>query len=246
MDKLIVFTIFLISQLGFSISCRPNSNKMEEIAQKDSIPRPPIVSPKGILMNFGGGEIPVYAWAEYIGSLKCDNSIFPHIIGVKYYYPTSGKTDIMFYENMQYRKGLSKFKIDSSTILPSYSSSKLLFKFRSDTIVFFPVLEDSSLTETYKGLKYSRINTVKNSFENVFEYSGDVAISIVLEKGDYFVRFNRKNEDIFKYKMCPQCDGTLGKISFLNKTNGNIYFIEKNCYIEPVDRKKVLSEAYWK
>jgi len=246
MSKLIVFPLFFISQLGFVFSCGLNSNKMEEITQIDSIPRPPNISPKGILMNFGGGEIPVYAWAEYIGPLKYGAKIFPHIIGVRYYYQKSGDTDIVFYENLEYRNKLLRINLDSSAILPSYSISKLLLKHDNDTLYFFPVLEDSSLAETYKGVNYVRINSVKRSNENLLNYSGDISISIVFEKSNYLVRFNRRNNNFFKYKIGPQCEGPLSKISFLDKTDGNIYFLEKNCYLEPIDREEVLNEAYWK
>ena len=78
----------------------------------------------------------------------------------------------------------------------------------------------------------------------VLRYNGGEGISIISKNNLYEIRFNRRNDAVFEYKMCAQCNGNLGEVSFLDKSNGRIYLVERDCYLEPLDRDKFFRDAY--
>jgi hypothetical protein len=241
MDKLSIATLSLLLQFAFlNAFCRYFPKEKDTHIQADSIPRPAGVSPKAVFMNFGGDEVPVHAWVEYIGGYKQGRKKLSHLVGIRYYYSFSGKSDTVFYENLDYRGNILKIEIDSSIILPSYSTADLILNYNRDTIIFFPVLEDPSLESVYKNVRYVCLPSVSTNQDGVLVYNDYIGLSIDRTGNQYKVRFNRSNDEIFEYNICSQCKETTRKVSFVDKTDGKIYFIERECYLEPFDKDKVL------
>lgn len=241
MDKLSVAVLSLMMHFAFlNANCRCSPKKTDARIQTNSIPRPAGISPKAVFMNFGGDEIPVHAWAEYVGVYAQGKKKLSHLVGIRYYYSISGESDTVFYENLDYRNKMLKINIDSCTILPSYSTADLKFHYNSDTIIFFPVLEDTSLESIYKGIRYIRSSCVTKNQDGVLVYKGDISLSIDEDNSLYFVRFNRRNDEPFDYKLCSRCKETKGKVSFVDKTDGKIYLMERECYLEPLYKDNVL------
>jgi hypothetical protein len=229
MDKLSVVALSIMMHFAFiNAICRCSPKETDARIQTDSIPRPAGISPKAVFMSFGGDEIPVHVWAEYVGVYKQGKKKLSHLIGVRYYYSISGRSDTVFFENLGYRNNMLKINIDSSTILPSYSTAYLKFHYNSDTIIFFPVLEDTSLESIYKGVKYVRSSCVAKNQDGVLVYKGDIGLSIGGENSLYTVRFNRRNDEVFEYKLCSQCKETIGKAhywTFLKKGGESPIFV---------------------
>lgn len=208
---------------------------------QDSLKRPASVSNQATLINLGSEDLPVYQWVEYSGKLNYDNKVYPHIYGFKYFDAQGKLIHTQYYENMEVRSGEKEFDASSSKILPFPGDATIQVSNSKDSLLFFYVLESDEFKSEYEGVDFIRMPAVyfETRYDNGFMSDEQVRFNLRTEKNLYIVTF--LSDDVFKipFKLCSTCKVKPTKISFLNEEEGRIYFIEKDCYLEPVNSEDI-------
>lgn len=229
--------------MNFFLSfCKPPSSKgINDVPFDIRQGRPSDVSEKAALMEVGGEELPIYCWADPIGFFNKNDHSYSHIIGLRFKYIKSNKTDTVYYENMEVRNKKIKISMQEMEMLPSHSRSVIHIKNDNDTLTFFPVLEDETLKGVFNNITYKYLPVVNyNANISKLIYNGYVSINIDNLNNLYQVRLLRKNSVVFQYKLCKECLDHSLDLSFMDITDGKIYLINQDCYLEPLDRKALL------
>lgn len=232
------FYLFIFAMLN--IHC--TGSTMDQ--NQDSIPKPNFLSNRAVILNFGGGEMPIYVWADASNYFENDSINYAHIIGIKYYYVSSGIIDTVYYENLKLRSGHVKINLSGIKILSTVSDAGLTISFNNDTLHLFRATQFNGLESLYEGKSYVRVPVVNSVSPIGLIYNGD--ISLYMENMDdtyclvYVYKSGEKLSTI-KYRKYNACIVKKNaQVSFLDKTNGRIYFIEKECYIDPLDKASAL------
>jgi hypothetical protein len=241
--KIVLFCL-IVYYFGCNIEKKEVEQTVEKIEQ-DSIIRPDNVSNDAWLVNMGFVDKPIFAWVEYVGNYTDNRKIYPHIYQFRYLYHDDKSIDTLNYE---WNKGryvnikleLNNFKGYSFKLFPGDATIQL--KNEENELFLFNVIENHKFDNVFRGISYFRIPTVKiDSIYPEYGLSTDYETRINLEqteKGAYTVNLiDDKGIRAFMYKMNEDCRVTPTKISYLNKENGHIYYIEKDCYLELVDKK---------
>ncbi|WP_338813083.1 hypothetical protein V9L05_17240 [Bernardetia sp. Wsw4-3y2] len=136
----------------------------------------------------------------------------------------------MYYENMQSRKG-KVFDLKNSQISLYPGNTTLQIITEKDTLLFFSVLELKELRNWRDSLEYLRIPSIYYNEDSLLVAGEDIRLHISeKQKRDYIVYIDY--EHIIPYRLCSDCKSLPTEISFFNRENGNIYFIERSCYLE--------------
>ena len=213
-----------------------NSHQQTEASglKTDTIKRPAYVSKRATLINFGGDELPVFVWAEYIGPLIKNGRRYSHIHGVKFYYIKARKVDTVYYENLELRKAKREFDFANCKVLDYPGGTIVGLASDNDSITLFHVLETDEFKREHKGVEFKNIPTI--SINKYNEYSTDIDMEFSIKKikeGGYLLILNDGSK--IPYKLCQTCNEQPEIFSFLNREDGKIYFINRDCYLELVN-----------
>lgn len=232
----IIFTLILLVSLT---SCSGQTKEKLSTINNDSIMKKQEISkiPKDAFqMNINFDDNPVWVWAKYNHNLNLNDVTFEHIYGINYW-DKKGDVRTLYYEKDREMK--MKDSIDfSNNILKFYPGDKTLqlISKEADTLLLFNVLENKTLSGSFKGKEYQRIPTVNINSKNEKVSDYDVRINYVLkEKLFYEVTIINDagiNVSIFKSNCDLKNNLT---ISYFDLTNDRIYLLQKNCYLEKID-----------
>jgi hypothetical protein len=236
--KKIGSALFLLSFCCTVFFCNSSvkSSHEDKINPQDTIKRPINISQQATLVNLGFDDMPVYFWVEYAGKLNIAGKQYPHIYGFNYFDILGKLLYTRYYENMDIRNSKKEFDATHSKILPYPGDATVQISNGTDSLLFFHVLESDEFKRNYKDIEYIRMPAIY--FERI---NGNGFVS------DYDVEFNMKKEgDIYTitftgvplpFRLCSACKTEPTKVSFINLYEGKIYFIEKECYLEPVNKE---------
>jgi hypothetical protein len=204
---------------------------------KDTLLRPANVSLDAKLLNLGSDDEPLFAWTQTLGSLKINNLIYPYILCVKYTFK-SGMEQTSCYENLELRLGKKKINWGGFKILRFPFSGNIKISDGKDTLYLFEVLVEKTWVEKKKSV-YTDVATVKTVADGSLLSTKDLACNLV-DNGNGNFLLILDNGMKLKYKV-NQSGGVNNKtISFINRDNGNVYFIDKSCFLKLLDTNDLL------
>lgn len=240
--KLLTFFIFLLN-----FACSNTQVSMNENNKTDSgnIKKPEYMSSNATLMNYGSKEEPIFVWADYGGVYKKDGKEYTHIHLVNYYYVNAKKQDTMYYENLQLRNGSKFFDFSKAKILEeSFGGRNIGIASNKDTINLFFVLEKKEFISDFNNIIYRRTPMICLTENKEYKYDNDVRLNIKKDKQDnYLVSFVDYDINNAKYKLIKKRKELqftdLNTISFVNKEDGIIYFLNNDFYIEPTNKSEI-------
>lgn len=222
--------IFIITILSFSFGCNDHKN------EKKMVPDRPNTSLSGVSeyaqkLNLGFEDEPVFVWCEIIGNLAVNQVVYDHILGVKYTYIGQGMIDTIYYES--FGRNNLKFKQPevSLSLYPGNTTIKAFSK-AGDELVLHEVFEIED-----EDKKWVRVPTATKNLRSEYVASDVIELQIgELTNNQLQVKF-RDDKGIrdIAYKWDKKIDLKDKKISFLDRLNGKIYFLEKMEFIEPLN-----------
>lgn len=242
MKNKIIISSILFSLSSTVFSCSSSVKSSDEEVKQDTVKRPASVSRGATLINLGFDDTPVFMWVEYSGKLNLNNKTYPHIYGFKYFDAQGKFLYARYYENMEIRNGTKEFDATPQIeISPFPGDATIHGSNGKDSLLFFHVIESSEFKRIYEGVEYVDMPAVylETRYGNGFVSDEDVEFNIRKEKDIYTVTFTGT---AIPFKLCSACKTEPSKVSFLNEQEGRIYFVERECYLEPVnseDLKKI-------
>jgi hypothetical protein len=234
----------LVLALGFMAYRHggPAKPRAKDSAQ-DTTKRPPGVSDRATLINLGADDepVPVHQWVEYAGKLRYNGKEYPHIYGFRYFNAMGKLLSTVYYEHMDIRNSKKDFDASHCKVLPYPGDATIQLSNRTDTLLFFHVLESDEFKRTYQEVEYIRMPAIyyETNYGTGFTSDEDLEFNIRQDHDRYIVTFTGTE---IPFKLCQSCESTPTKVSFLNEDEGRIYFIEKDCWLELLneeDRRKV-------
>ncbi len=206
--------------------------------ESDSIPRPENVSPRASLIDLGFVELPVYKWVQIDGNLSINGERYDHILKLLFFNVDGSKVDTVFYESRSLRKEGLKFNFDSDYRVERFPGDLTLkITTEESSIVVFRVMDNGRFKTVYKGMEYSRLPTT-----SLRESTGDLV-------SDEKIRYNLKKSTKgfivtyfgvpLEYEFSSGCPSSPELVSYMDRSNGNIYFVEKGCFLKLVNPKDV-------
>ncbi len=224
----------LLSSLSFNLGCTNVQTDMKDKINADTLRRPTSITDKAVLLNFGSEEEPILVWADYTGPLSQEGKVYSHIHGVQYFYVKTEQRDTFYYENMELRNHTIEFDFKNCIILNYPGEATIQISNKKNSLLLFHVLESNEFAREHKGIEFKRMPTIALDDDR---FLADVDMEFNLKKVKEG-RYDLTLSDTFKveYKACSNCNITNQKISFLNRQDGRIYFVEKDCYLELVNK----------
>lgn len=241
---ILVIIIFLYSSCNSQAEIESNREGLE--VSKSSVKRPIDVPESASLINLGFEDQPVYCWVFYDGTLQLEDVFHDHIAKFLFKYE-DGALESKYYEYIGNRTEDSRKTLENYDIFP-YPGDKTMMLISSenkisrekDTVLIYQVLEIKEFENMLKGKLYKRLPSVSldNNGKKISDY--DVRIHITM-KGDSLFTVSLISEDgtrnglLYKLSLgCEEVEAFDEKLSYLDRNNGKIYFIEKDCYLEPL------------
>lgn len=245
--EIVVFTsilTILYMQFTYCSEKKIINKKMEYLNLGDSVPRPPFISSKAVLINLGDDSNPIYTWVQYLDKYKYKGINYNHIYSFSFYYLPYNRFDTAYYECFWEREKKMNIDFDKGRIDPFPGLGTIDLITDIDTISFFKVLEHEDLTTEYNSLKYRRINKAMAEDGRHYSYSGEVQVNVESGSTDFKVSFYETGYigRVFRYKKSGNFKNFVNKISFIDSSNGNIYFIGRQCHIEPVEDQDIIAK----
>ncbi|SEW43867.1 hypothetical protein [Chitinophaga arvensicola] len=231
--------IFLMLPFLAVLSCiRSSERRVKPLV--DTVKRPAGFSDKAVLENFGGGESYIPVWMEYSGALEKNGITYPHIRGIKFYYPEIGVFRTCYYENNELRQGQRSFNFNGCRVAPGAWDSNITLINGQDCISMFYVIGDDTSSRENNGFDFTTVPAVALS-GNDYLYNGMFEYHLSKEQADNYT-LRLYDGTTIAYKMSASCKAAAGPVSFVNRENGNICFLAKDCYltlVHPEDREKL-------
>ena len=227
----------LLLAVLLNIGCINNTQEKAppSVLNTDTVKRPVNVSPHATLINYGEDYSPVFAWVEHTGQLVVGGKEYPHIQGIRFYYMKAKENDTVYYENLELRNAAKKFNFAGCRVLVSSGESNVHLVNGTDSILMFAVLENKESKRVYRGIEFKSVATiVKNQYG---EYTEDVDIEFNIKRGEggkYTLTLT--DGSVIMYQLCATCKESPADLSFLNREDGRIYFINRACYLELLDK----------
>lgn len=228
------FLFIILSSILFSISC---SNAQTEIRDKkmskDTSQRPTGMTHQAVLLNFGSEDEPIMVWADYAGNFRKDGKKYSHIYAVRYYYVKAEMNDTLYYENMGLRNRSNQFDFKNSTILNYPGEATIKVSKGVNEVLLFNAIESDDFAREHRGIVFKRMPTISLNNGN---YVGDVELEFSLNDiGNRFFEMTLNDGSRVKYKLSGECKEKNPLCSFLNRQDGRIYFVDRDCYLELVN-----------
>jgi len=225
------------------------SNK-KSIEQNDvtmislEIVRPDNISEYARRFNMGSDDNPVFVWVEITGNLELNGKIYPHILGLRYTYENGG-TDTSFYETSG-RRDLNYKPSDVSALWHPGSTIRLMGRGYNDSILFnvLEVAMEMDGEDDLDAVGWRIVPTCRKNRMSGAEVH--VQIKKTAEK-EFLVILMDGQGNGYKRRMYKTDNDKIDEnmiISFFDWADGKIYFIDKDCFIEPLD--KIEYEQYRK
>ncbi|NDV65336.1 hypothetical protein D0T60_08785 [Bacteroides sp. 224] len=208
----------------------------------DTINRPDYVSSKATYIIEVGGEVtndePCFIyWVEYLGSATINDKVYPYIKKILVYY-SKHEIDTMYLENPDIRNGKIKIDDQKAYITPVSNGDGL------HEISIVNGKDTIKVHESYGFGKDERISSFKFDKElNKMRFNGYRECSITVENGEITLHY----EGDIKYKLSKDCkleDVKTENMCYMDDDNGKIYFLERDCFIEPVNPEDWYSSLY--
>lgn len=231
-------------------SCSVEEGKSDkntiEKSQEKSISRPFHLSDDARLINLGFIDSPSYNWVEYIGNYSEKGKVYPYLYQFKYSNEFGGNADTLTYEWNLGRNSnqLILDNFNDYTFIPFPANGTIKLSKDSQEFILFEVLEFHKFDRPFKDDFYFRIPTVKIHSvhpEHGLVSDDDIEINIKkTQEGFYKIKFiDIKGVKEFLYQKNNDCKEPTSIISYLNKENGNIYYIQNDCYLELINLHKL-------
>jgi hypothetical protein len=228
----------LLSSLSFNLGC---SNAQIEMQDKkistDTLQRPAGMTQQAVLLNFGSEDEPIMVWADYAGNFKNNGNEYSHIHGVWYYYVKADKNDTVYYENMELRSRAKQFDFKKCSILNYPGEATIKVSNGKEDVLLFNVIESDEFAREHRGIVFKRIPTIAlNNGNN----TADVELEFNLKEiGNGTFEMTLNDSSKIKYQMSADCKVKNPLCSFLNRQDGRIYFVDRDCYLELVNKDDV-------
>jgi hypothetical protein len=233
--KLLIIILYAVS---FDNGCFSPSAKMNEKIFNDTLQRPAYMTENATLLNYGSDEDSIMVWADYMGCLTIKEKVYSHIHGVQYYYVKAGRRDTTYYESLELRSGVKKIDFKNVRVLKqSIGGANVGLFDGKDSLWLFHVLQSDEFNREHKGIHFTNMPTIELRNN---EYMADVELEFNLKKlkeGKYELTLSDTSK--VQYEACLNCNITNQKISFLNRQDGKIYFVDGNYYLELVNKDDV-------
>lgn len=231
-----IFFVYIVSILAIVVSsCTSNSNSEENVeSQKTNTrKRPKLVSPKASLVNVGSKEEPIFTWMEFTSPFTLNNKIYKHIIGIKYTFANDTLNhEIRYFESMPSRLSNQKINPEDFRLIDFPLSGTVKVTNGIDTTNLFEVVEKN-------GKFYSSIPTIR-TLQNVGPISTMELPATLIHKRDSLYTLKLKNNQELEYISACGLLNKETKISFINRQDGNIYLLNKNCFLKIKNKEDLL------
>lgn len=211
--------------------------------KKDTIVRPDHVSSQAKLINLGFVDAPSYVWIEYVGFYKDKHRVHSHILGIKHTninpdgYPE--QVDTLYYEFDSGRVQPSAFgDLKDYEIIPYPGNGTYKLINENDSLLLFNVMQLSDSRQVIKGKEWQmavptteinrhgeKVSGVQAHMHLEKENDDIYLVSLIDDKGMRTLRFQ-------KFGNCSIDT----KLSYLDKQEGKLYFVPKDCYLEILEK----------
>jgi len=209
-------------------------NEYKKTLNPDTTNRPANISKQATLINFGGDDMPVLVWVEYVGPLIDNGKEYSHIQGIKFSYVKQRRSYTEYYENQELRSTARKFNFKASRVLEFPGEANIHLVNGKDSILMFHVLGNES-RRVHRGMEFKNMSTI--SLNEFGEYVADTDMEFNIkrdDKGMYILTLN--NGSRVMYKNVSMCKVSEESVSFLDRENGRIYLLDRRCYLELVNK----------
>lgn len=210
--------------------------------KKDTIVRPDHVSSKAKLINLGFVDAPVYVWIEYIGNYIENGKMYNHIHGIKHTYTNVNLIDTAYYEHDDGRTiDTIENRFKEFKIIPYPGDGTYKLVDGNDSLLLFNVMQLIDSQQVVKGKEWQMAVPTTRINHNGEKVSGAEAhvhlekenddiylVSLIDDKGMRTLRFQ-------KYGDCSLDT----KLSYLDRQEGKLYFVPKDCYLEILDKENL-------
>lgn len=222
------FLIVCIAVVVLLTNCKGSTK------DNDTIARPAGIAMDASLVNIGTAEEPIWRWYEYIGALKYKGKVYSHIHGFRACNADQPNfIDTTYYENMDLRRKNRQFDFTGYKVLEDYTD--IVIMNGKDSITLFPVLEDSSM---FVGRKNDTLLVAVPSIS--FKEGGymlddyiDCKLKMDENRSFQLLLFGGKRVSYVLKGDLPEWPQL---ISFIDKENGNLYFIDTTYHLELMNK----------
>jgi hypothetical protein len=231
----------------FAWSCQAsftNTDSAQDMKmKKDTIVRPAHVSPQAKLINLGFVDAPSYVWIEYVGFYKDTQGVHSHIFGIEHtnIYPDDypEQVDTLYYEFDGSRRQLSVFRdLKDYEIIPYPGNGTYKLINKDDYLLLFNVMQLSDSRQIIKGKEWQMAVPTTEINRHGEKVSGVQAhVHIEKENGDIYLvsLIDDKGMRTLHFQKRGDCSID-SKISYLDKQEGRLYFVPKDCYLEILEK----------
>jgi hypothetical protein len=235
-----MFFIIIMATAFSHINCMSNgSNKKDQAPEHAyTMTRPVYVPGDATLLRFGSAQEPRLVWAEYAGPYRNEGKVYNHIFGVRYFYNTN-EVDTLFYENFDIRNGKKTFDpLVYKMLYAQVDESALTIAKNGDTLDVFEAVHGGPGPMS-NGVQMVNVPSVKKAIDNLTYVAGSWITSYLKKEGQSGYSLLLEGGEKIPYRLCDGCHGDPSVIRFINVEDGRVYFIEKDCWMEVIDRKDV-------
>ncbi|WP_295794148.1 hypothetical protein [Mucilaginibacter sp.] len=232
-----LLAVLLIVTLFVNCVSNGAADKTPAQIMRDTLKKPSYVPANATLLNLGSSVEPLFAWVELVGPLNKNGKIYSHILEVRYYFK-SGINQTCYYENLEIRT--NKKGVDFSDFKPlefPFSGNIKISKGK-DTLLLFEVLAPKEV-EIKDNISFINVATIRNTESGRLLSTRDLQCNLSDDGDGNFSLMLREGIKI-KYKMGQSHILSSKSISFINRENGNIYFLGKPDFLQLVDSKDVV------
>jgi hypothetical protein len=226
----------------FAWSCQASftntDSAQDTMMKKDTIVRPAHISPQAKLINLGFVDAPVYVWIEYIGCYDNGGVVYQHIFGIKHTYVNSNKVDTLYYEFENSRINPSKFGNLKDYEITPYPGDLTYKLTNNQKMLLFNVMQLSDSRQIIKGKEWQMAVPTTEINRHGEKVSGVQAhVHIEKENGDIYLvsLIDDKGMRTLHFQKRGDCSID-SKISYLDKQEGRLYFVPKDCYLEILEK----------
>lgn len=227
----------------FVWSCQTSFNNTDSALdiemKKDTIVRPDHVSSQAKLINLGFVDAPVYVWIEYIGNYIENGKTYNHIHGIKHTYTSVDIIDTAYYEHDGGRTfDTTENRFKGFIIIPYPGDGTYKLVNGNDSLLLFNVMQLSDSRQIIKGKEWQMAVPTTEINRHGEKVSGVQAhVHIEKENGDIYLVSLIDDKGIRTLRFQKRGDCSIdSKISYLDKQEGKLYFVPKDCYLEILEK----------
>lgn len=138
---------------------------------------------------------------------------------------------------MELRNRSMKFDFKNRSILNYPGKATIQISNKKDSLLLFHVLESDEFAREHKEIEFKRMPTIALD-NNRYLADDDMEFNLKkLKDGKYELTLSDTSK--VEYKACSNCNITNQEISFLNRQDGRIYFVDQDYYLELVNKDDV-------